>query len=424
MRFALNHRQDYIFDMRINILTPLAHRHVTAGEKFQWDVTGILEGTPQPALMGNYIFQTMAVFVPYRIVWNAFINFLTEEAPGANVPLVANGACRPMFERLPGTLAVDDPSTQFSVLPRRSYARTWAYLFPDLMKVVGLDSDLLITAETTADTFTDYNTLASTPTTFLEALGRMRPINQLANAAVPETWLTSDIFTVVANQIDLEQLDRRLRANPKKRIDMLVSETYLRTLAKNGVQVRETLPQDPVVLASRTEVSEYQMYDDRSDTGLRNRFRKVIHPFGMSVPSRFYPEPGIVIALGAFRIPHVFNRAMPSAAHAISPKHFIVPDDMLSHEVVDSNRYFGVPVANEPDAIVPTNAMLTRGQYYDFSADGVFQTAFSSIDSITEVSRYTIAQTAALGGATSHVCSTQAIATGRTPWPDSVTDRV
>lgn len=256
-------------------LIPGVEKLVFPGETTEVEIRGhlesdLLDAARSPAVVNHYLF-----YVPFRILWTGWEEFIANADTVATVPTVNMASAQ--FPELGETTGT------FSSLYRRAYKRIYNDYFSD----------------EDHGTHAFYTDFASDGTQNVAL--PMRTVNQLLSAVALDADENLENYTVVANNIELTEFRRRLKANAIKANQKIGGEKYTDAMQRFGVQIRDEWLSRPVMIGRSAEVVYPQEVFNTSDTGTGNRVGRYRIAVKFQPKKHFAVEHGYIISLHALR---------------------------------------------------------------------------------------------------------------------------
>lgn len=312
-------------------------KRVMPGESINLDLKGTLESDVVANLRSPALVSSYAFYVPHRLVWSGFTEFVSNADTVATAPLTAS-----TFPE-----AGEITNTNFALF-RRSIKLAYNTFFGD--------EDYGPTAEAFyADPLSD-NTA--------NTMYRLKAVNQLLANIALDVDEPADNYAVVANNIEMTEFRRRLKVNSRQNNQRIGGEKYTDALRRFGVQVRDEFISQPEMFYSASEVVYPQEVFNTSETGTGNRVGRYRVALSVNPKRIFCQEHGYVFVLHALR-PFLGN-VRPPLERACSTRRFFMEEaEKPFVEIASLN--LGTATDVEPDPLVPAYGPLNLGDMHAFN---------------------------------------------------------
>lgn len=315
-------------------LVPSFSKQTKPGDRTSVHVRGSLESDIVAALRCPAVVSSYAFYVPHRLVWTGWEQFIADADSAATVPLVS--ATTSPFAEI-GETGNYSPS----VLYRRAIKLIYNEFFGDL--------DYGTTHANYTDPFLDTAQNAMLP---------LKTVNQLLSEIALDVDEPADNYNVVANTIEVTEFRRRLKVNARGNNQRIGGEKYTDALRRFGVDMREELAAKPEMLKRSSEIVYPQEVFNTSDiqTGARvGRYRVAVD---FKVPRFFSMEHGYVIVLHSLR--PFLARTYPAFDRSFVTRHWFMEEmDKAFREIPSIN--VGTATDVEPDPLVPAGKVFDLG---------------------------------------------------------------
>lgn len=229
------------------------------------------------ALMHHYLF-----YVPYRLLWNEWIEFITQDDDASYTTPVTTTNWPLLFDH--------DMSGGRWSLNRRAFKLIYNEFFGS--------------EEFGSNAF--YSNI-ETDTDVTEK--RLRTTEQFLGSAVMDTAFTSPTYDATTVPIDLLQFARSMAQARQLRSAQMSGDKYVDSMKRLGVDLDWRVQQAPEFLGSVIKEVWPVKSRNTSDTASANQGEAVAHyesTLEINVRGKRFAEHGILIGVAAMR-PHVFN---------------------------------------------------------------------------------------------------------------------
>jgi len=315
---------------------------VFPGESVAISARGHIETDTVQQLRSPAVVSSYAFYVPFRLVWSGWEDFVADADTAATVPNINMASFQ--FNEL------GEVAGSFGTLFRRAVKLVYNEFFGDA----------------------DFGTHAYyTDPTLDTAQNQMLPlktVNQFLGAVALDADENLENYTVVANTIELTEFRRRLRANAIKANQKFSGEKYVDALGRYGVEVRDALISNPVLLKSSSEVVYPQeifntsgssaVGSDADPLGLGGRVGRYRVAINFTSSRRFAMEHGVVFTLHAIR-PFLGRNLIPLSRAILDRRLLLEEFDKNYHEIVSTLA--GTATDVEPDPLLKTSMLYNVG---------------------------------------------------------------
>lgn len=303
-RFPLKFRQNLYNEGDFYQLIPVARRPVAPGERLSKIAIDIryVSAIFEKANLTPLLAQIWAFYVPHRIVWNQWVDFIAMDPAVVSVPTTTTAA--------PGYF---EPGTgSKSSLFRRSYKAIYNQYFGD---------------ETQAANGAFYtNPDDDTVVTF----GRLLVWDQYRSHQRYGTYVQNNFTAAVSGAtatIPLDDLRRALRSNDARRKQVMSGDKYVDTMRLMGVELDWRVQMAPEFLGSSQQVLFSEVINSANSVDLTVRASewKGMCQLVVKRPLAF-AEHGYVIVLAGFRPCVALDTAAAPEVVMTTNDHFYRPD--------------------------------------------------------------------------------------------------
>lgn len=344
MKSALNYRnQAYLTGEYFKPIV-VGRKPVYPGENAEVTVKAFLEGPVTAGLRNLAVASCYLFYVPHRLVWSGFPDWVSDTESGLNLPTTST-----IF-----TEVWDTGANVKSALFRRAYKLVYNQFFGD--EAIGQGGNAWYT-----------DPLDDTVTTVM----RLKTVNQMAahmvtdDLEVPTDTYVAPVVTSNA-QIDLGELERRMRARKSNQTERFQGAKYVDYLRRCGVNVRDPLIDNPELLGAKSMV--IAPTSDTATAGSTTPAVTVGDRYGkysvtieaQSRGKKFFPEHGYIVALAALR-PVVAYTDMnyPVESALIQRDDFVITPDLQPYKEYD-RAFFST--SGDPDPIMMRGFQYGYGQ--------------------------------------------------------------
>lgn len=339
-------RTDHIFTRGdMYRLIPHAMKQTLPGDRTTVNIKGMMESDIIAALRCPAVITHYCFYVPHRLVWSGFEQFISDADSVAVIPSV-NYSTSPFPELGEAT------NSPWNSLYRRAFKLVYNEFFGDL----------------------DFGTHAwyTDPTldTAQNTVLPLKAVNQLLGAVALDIDEPADNYTVAASTIELTEFNRRLKQNRRQNNQRIGGEKYVDALRRFGVDMREELAGRPELIGRSSEVVYPQEVFNTSDINTGSRVGRYRVAIDFKSKRFFSMEHGTIIAMSCVR-PFI-ARGVPLFEKSVL--------DRASYLETHAKEYrewpmenFGTSTAGEPDPLVPASKVFDLGDMITMNgATGVF----------------------------------------------------
>ena len=360
-RYPLNYRMGHYGVGDTN--TPLlAYRKpVFPGETASTEInlfyeTDVVDRLKNPAVVSCYLF-----YVPHRLVWSGWTDFVADPDSGLSVP-TATASWEELWEK--------GAATRTSFL-RRGYKLVYNTFFGD--ETIGQNARAWYD-DTSADT---YVTMMCQRTSM--QLGKAI----MSDLDVPADNFTGTVSGTVAT-IELNELDRRMRARRSNVVQRFTGEKYTDALARFGVKVSDALIAQPEMVGYATETilpTSVPSATATTTVPVGQRWGKYSGTLKLETAGKFFQEHGYLIGVFSVRpVLAVQDMQYPPEAGVTSRDDFVIDSMLQPYKEYDRAIFTS---GGEPDPVLMRGWMYTKGQVtVNGSPAGVLQNSQASINDL------------------------------------------
>lgn len=345
-------------------LIPSLMKPVMPGERVSVNVRGTFETDVIAALRTPAMMASYAFFVPNRIVWSGWPDFISDADTVLTIPTVNYATSPfPQLGELSGTL---------SALPRRAFKMAYNEFFGD---------DAFGTAAWYTDPTADTAQNAPLP---------LKTVNQLLSSVALDVDEPADNYTVAASTIELTEFRRRLKQNARQNNQRIGGEKYFDALRRYGVDMREELASRPELIARQSEIVYPQEVFNTSDTDTGARVGRYRIAINFDVRRKFCMEHGHIFVCHALR---PFLGKIPGAPvdRSMMTRRFFM-EEMDKPFVEVSSVNVGTATDVEPDPLLPLDRWQNLGDMYTLNGvDGTL--AYAANAALSDLIYPTVATT-------------------------------
>jgi len=342
-------RTDHIFNKGdMYRLIPSFVKTVFPGEKLEVSVRGSLESDIVAALRAPAVMASYAFYVPFRLVWASWPEFISDADTALTVPSV-NLATSPFAE------LGETGNFLTSPFVRRAVKLVYNEYFGD-------------------ESFGSYAWYTDpTLDTAQNGMLPLKTVNQLLSSVALDTDEPADNYAVVANTIELTEFRRRLKANARGNNQRIGGEKYVDALRRFGVDMREELAGRPELIGRQSEVIYPQEVFNTSETNTGARVGRYRAALDFRVKRRFCMEHGVVFVVHALR-PFLARTKVP-LDRSIQTRHWFMEEAEKPFREVAST-WLGTATDVEPDPLIPVARWTNLGDMLAWNGvDGTFSYA-------------------------------------------------
>lgn len=315
-------------------------KRVMPGESINIDLKGTLESDVVANLRVPALVSSYAFYVPHRLVWSGFTEFISNADTVATLPTV--NAATSAFAEIGETTGL--PTSLF----RRSVKLAYNTFFGD--------EDFGAAAEAFyADPLSD---------TTANIMYRLKTVNQLLQNVALDADEPADNYAVVASNIELTEFRRRLKVNARQNNQRIGGEKYTDALRRFGVDVRDEFISQPEMFYSASEVVYPQEVFNTSETGTGSRVGRYRVAIGCNPKRIFCQEHGYVFVIHALR-PFLSRLLMPLERQAVTRRFFMEEAEKKFYEI--PSNFVGTATDVEPDPLVPAYGSINLGDLHAYN---------------------------------------------------------
>lgn len=319
-------RMDHIFTKGdMYRLLPTVSKPVFPGEKVEIRVRGSLESDVVAALRTPAVVTSYAFYVPYRLVWASWPEFISDADTALSVPTV-NTVTSPFAE-------IGETGSNAAV---PFYRRALKLVYNEFFGDDGFGTHAWYT-DPTADTAQNV-------------MLPLKTVNQMLGAVALDVDEPADNYNVAANTIELTEFRRRLKANARGSNQRIGGEKYVDALRRYGVDMREELAGRPEMIARTSEVVYPQEVFVTAETNTGTRVGRYRVAVDLSVKRKFCMEHGVVFVVHALR-PFLARTRMP-LDRSIAGRHWFMEEMEKPFREIAST-FIGTATDVEPDPLLP-----------------------------------------------------------------------
>ena len=342
-------RTDHIFNKGdMYRLIPSFVKTVFPGEKLEVSVRGSLESDIVAALRAPAVMASYAFYVPFRLLWASWPEFISDADTALTVPSV-NISTSPFPE-------VGETGNFLSApFFRRALKLAYNEYFGD--ESFGAHAWYTDVAADTAQ----------------NVMLPLKTVNQILSALALDTDEPSDNYSVVANTIELTEFRRRLKANARGNNQRIGGEKYVDALRRFGVDMREELAARPEMIGRQSEVIYPQEVFNTSETNTGSRVGRYRAALDFRVKRRFCMEHGVVFVVHSLR--PFLARTRVTMDRSMMARHWFMEEPDKQFREVQST-WLGTATDVEPDPLVPAARWTNLGDMVAWNGvDGTFSYA-------------------------------------------------
>jgi hypothetical protein len=316
-------------------LIPVHRQQVVPGQSVELTINSAFESPPFLGnLMSGGVASLYAFYVPHRLVWDQWVDFISDPQTGVTVP-VNTVAWDFMFERL------NPPNRAPTVLFRRGYKLVYNEFFgnADFGNFYG-------------NVFNDAETSVKGLRTNDQFLGKVQGV-----ATMPEQTYDADVTGTAPDMvatIELNELRKLLKLAKSARRSDQTGDKYVDAMRRLGVDLDWRVQMAPEFLGASHK--EFQPKDtratfspslpavDAANTGQSfSRYQENLH---LHVGRKFFAEHGYVMVVAAVR-PFAFNDGFkyPADGYVNEYQEFFLKDNQEGVDGFEQNQFMSGPAA-------------------------------------------------------------------------------
>ena len=325
-RYTLNMKGGTYNEERSYKLTPIYRQQVVPGTTVDIDAmmnmksTALTKLITTPALVSMWFF-----YVPHRLVWDDWTSFISKK-DGAPAALTTGTLAPVYFDN------ADAGGFSISPLYRRAVKLVYNEYFAN--EVSGR-------FDITVDT--DIST------------GKLSNPEQFAHRLMRDGDVVDPEFTVVANQIPLNEFYRaQMNARSQQRSQM-TGDKYVDTLARMGVDASWMITDRPEFLGTKSKLCAPQLHASTEATTLGEEVSRFDCSLAVQIKNKHFAEHGYIVGVAGFRPLVMFTNRGASDMRNIGIDDFYSADNTQTKDnVLDRINWFNA---------TPDNAYTNRFGY-------------------------------------------------------------
>lgn len=335
-------RKDHIFSKGdMYRLIPSFSKQVKPGDRTEVAIRGSVESDIVAALRAPAVFTSYAFYVPHRLVFAQFPDFIADADTVIVLPNVVTSVSP--FPEIGENAA---PSSAITPFYRRALKLVYNEYFGDLDYGA-------------ATNYTDPLNDAAQNTML-----PLKTVNQLLGAVALDTDEPADNYAVVSNNIEMTEFRRRLKQNARQNNQRIGGEKYVDALRRFGVDMREELTSRPVLLARTSEVVYPQEVFNTSDISTGSRVGRYRIALDFKVRRHFAMEHGFIMVFHALR--PFLARSLVPLERFTDQRHFFMEEMEKAYREVNS-QLIGTATNVEPDPLIPAANVFELGDMYSIN---------------------------------------------------------
>ena len=275
-------------------LTLLGRQPVAAGQSIELDVSVMFESMPfTRQLLTGGIAALYAFYVPYRLIYPEFIDFVSDADGGTTLP-TTNVAAPQFFEPLPAGQVLVPHS-------RRGYKLIYNQFF-------GAEQFGRWYSNVADDSVVTLNRVRSSE----QMLGKVMPQNE-----APDTIMNAPV-TAGQAAISLDELRRQLAIARSNKRAQMTGDKYVDAMRRMGVSLDWRVQMAPEFLGSSKTEFWPKRTRNTSSTNTGSAVSFYSETMNLKVKRKFFAEFGSVYILLAVR-PHQFVTYDPAVNSGVPP---------------------------------------------------------------------------------------------------------
>jgi len=306
-------------------LIPAYFKTVFPGERTQVSMRGHLESDVIAALRCPAVFSSYAFYVPFRLVWAGFEQFIADADSVAQIPTVSYVASP--FAELGETGA-----NTYTTLHRRALKLIYNEFFGD--DAYGAHAF-----------YTDFTNDAAQNSCL-----PLKTVNQFLSNIALDVDEPADNYAVAASTIELTEFRRRLKQNARGNNQRIGGEKYVDALRRFGVDMREALAARPEMIGRESEVVYPQEVFNTSETNTGARVGRYRIAVNFKTKRKFHMEHGVVMVFHSLR-PFLARTIPPMDRWPSGRRYF--QEEMEKQYIEIPSTVLGTATDVEPDPLMP-----------------------------------------------------------------------
>ena len=341
-RYSLNLKGGTYTEGSSYELNPIFRQQVVPGQTVNIDFESSLKtaaftkNLSTPAIMSVWFF-----YVPHRLVWSGWTDFISKQEGAPTFPTTTNTA---------GGASFFDYSNlgTFSSLYRRAFKMCYNEYF-------GTESIGSAYEAWYDDITADADT----------ALNRTKNPEDFASKMTLESTVSDPEFTVAASSIPLNDFYRQMMNARSQQRSQMTGDKYVDTLARMGVDATWMIAERPEFLGTKSQMVGPQLTANTSNTGTGEEVARFQAKLKCSIKSKHFAEHGYIVGVSSCRpmLNYIYRAASDIGKTTIDD--YYSADNLQTKDSTDS-LLNGITASAE--AYVSRFAYLKNGQWLQGAA--------------------------------------------------------
>lgn len=336
-RYSLNLKGGTYTEGSTYTLNPIFRQQVVPGQTVNIDFESSLKtaaftkNLSTPCIMSVWFF-----YVPHRLVWSGWTDFISKQEGAPSFPTVtptAGGA--KFFEYTYGT--------NLNPLYRRAFKLCYNEYF-------GTESVGQVNEAWYDDITLDTNT----------ALNRTKNPEDFASKMTLEATVQDPEFTVAASSIPLNDFYRQMMNARSQQRSQMTGDKYVDTLARMGVDATWMIAERPEFLGTKSQMVGPQLTANTSDTGTGEEVARFQSKLKCSIKSKHFAEHGYIVGVSSCRPMLNFLYRGPSDIETVTIDDYYSADNL---QTKDSTSAIANGINDTTEAYVQRFGYLKNGQW-------------------------------------------------------------
>ena len=334
-RYSLNLKGGTYTEGGTYSLNPIFRQQVVPGQTVNIDFESSLKtaaftkNLSTPCIMSVWFF-----YVPHRLVWNEWTDFISKQENPPTFPTAIGGSM--FFDTYSSTI-------QMNPLYRRAYKMCYNEYF-------GSES-----VGSVAEAWYDDITL-DTDT----ALYRTKNPEDFASKMTLDATVSDPEFTVAASSIPLNDFYRQMMNARSQQRSQMTGDKYVDTLARMGVDATWMIAERPEFLGTKSQMVGPQLTANTSNTGTGEEVARFQAKLKCSIKGKHFAEHGYIVGVASCRPMLTFDNRAASDGQTITIDDFYSADNLQTKDET-SSQLNGITATSE--AFVQRFAYLKNGQW-------------------------------------------------------------